>query len=139
VSFGKSSKMKKAVKAMHATAQRPDRRAKIAAAKRGVTRSQATIVKMRRAATGRRHAPEARAKMSAQRKGTRPTWLNPGWTAAEIELLRTLTAGEVAKQTGRTLTAVYVQRNKLGLNDGRKNNRVLNPAQRRLANRQATS
>jgi hypothetical protein len=35
---------------------------------------------------------------------------------------------EVATQTGRTLRAVYAQRFRLGLNDGRKNNRVMNPA-----------
>jgi hypothetical protein len=113
----------------------PERAAKIAAAKRGVPRSLATGAKMPKAATGRRHTPEALAKMSAQRKGKDgPPWLNPGWTEAENELLRTLPAKEVARRTGRT---VYVQRCRLGINDGRKNNRLLNPTQQRLAKRRA--
>lgn len=119
VAFGKSPAMRKAVKAMAVTLHDPARAAKIAASKRGKRRHRLTIAKMRRAATGRRHTEETRAKMRSERKGNRPPWLNPGWSAAENELLRTLSAGEVAKRTGRTLTAVYTQRHKLGVNDGR--------------------
>jgi hypothetical protein len=41
------------------------------------------------------------------------------WTAAEDELVRTLPGKEVARMTGRTLTAVYSRRLVLGLPDGR--------------------
>jgi hypothetical protein len=109
VAHGKASE--KAIKAMASTARDPVRLAKIGAAKRGKPRSPATIAKMRKAATGKRASPETRAKMSAQRKGKfRPPWLNPGWSAAEDELLRTLPTAEAVRQTGRTLSAVRNRR-----------------------------
>jgi hypothetical protein len=42
------------------------------------------------------------------------------WTAEEDELLRTLPAEEVAERTGRTLTAIYTRRRRLGMQDGRR-------------------
>lgn len=56
---------------------------------------------------------------AARRRGARPPWLKPGWSAEEDQLLLTLTPTEVAKQTGRSLTAVYGRRYVLGLNNGR--------------------
>jgi hypothetical protein len=114
VAFGKSPEAEKFIKAMATKARDPVRLAKIGAAKRGKPRSAATIAKIRKANTGKRHTAETRAKMSAQRKGkVRPPWLNPGWSDAENELLRTLPTAEVVRQTGRTLRAVYNQRQRL--------------------------
>jgi hypothetical protein len=51
------------------------------------------------------------------RHGRRPAvWANPGaraWTAAEDELVRTQCPAEVARRTGRSLTAVYLRRHRL--------------------------
>jgi hypothetical protein len=119
VAFGKSPATQPALAAMHATLHDPKRAAKIAAAKRGKPRSPATLAKMKR----HRHSATSKAKMSAAARARaangRPPWLNPGWSESENELLRTLSSADVAKRTGRTLTAVYSQRNKLGIGDGR--------------------
>ncbi|MBL8828620.1 MAG: hypothetical protein JNM18_16685 [Planctomycetaceae bacterium] len=105
-----------------AKARDPGRRAKIAAAKLGKPRPAAVVEKITRAKIGTTHTAESRAKMSKahRRRGTRPPWLNPPWTKADDKLLRTLPAAEVAKRTGRTLTAVYSRRGVLGLPDGRR-------------------
>jgi hypothetical protein len=53
-----------------------------------------------------------------RRRGT----LVPGtkvWTAEEDELVKTLSAEEAAKKTGRSLKAVY-ERRRLGMPDGRR-------------------
>ena len=104
----------------HAT--EPDRRAKIAAAKRGQPRPRHVIEAMREANRGRPASAETRARMSAahQARGTRPPAAGVPWTAAEDEAVRTLPAPEAAKATGRTLTAVYSRRLTLGLPDGRR-------------------
>lgn len=100
----------------------PERRAKIANAKRGVKRSPETVVKMREGRLGVKLSPALRQKLSQVHKArrTRPPWLNPAWTAAEDELVRTVPAAEVVKQTGRSLTAVYNRRNQLKVPDGRR-------------------
>jgi hypothetical protein len=47
---------------------------------------------------------------------TRELWDAPGhWTAAEDALMRDLPPAEAARQTGRTLRAVYARRERLGL------------------------
>lgn len=100
--------------------QDPERRAKIAAAKRGVPRSKATIAKMRKAATGRKASAVTRTKMSiAQwRRGTRPPAAGVPWTVQEDHLCLTLKPAEVVKRTGRTLAAVYSRRINLGVSRG---------------------
>jgi hypothetical protein len=104
-----------------AKARDPARRAKIAAAKRGKRRPQEVIEKVRRANLGRRPTDEARRKMSKahRRLGTRPPKAGKPWTAREDALVRTFRAQEVARRTGRTLTAVYSRRRALGLADER--------------------
>jgi NUMOD3 motif len=99
----------------------PERRARIAAAKRGKPRPAHVVEAIIAAHKGTRHTDEARAKMSAaqRRRGARPPKAGRSWTPEEDELLRTLRPVEVAARTGRTLTAVYGRRIVLGMPDGR--------------------
>ena len=103
------------------TAADPDRRAKIAAAKRGVPRPAHVREAMRQASIGRKPSDEARRKMSeAQRKrGARPPKAGRAWTAEEDALLVQLPGVEVARRTGRSISAVHSRRRKLKLPDGR--------------------
>ena len=93
-------------------AQDPERAAKISAAKLGKPRPPAVMEKLRRTNIGRKLSAATRGAMSdAHRKrGTRPPWLKPAWTAAEDALLAKLPPAEVAKRTRRTLQAVYLRR-----------------------------
>ena len=99
-----------------------NRRAKIAAAKRWKKRPTHVIEAMRQTNLGRHLSKQTRQRMSKahRRRGTRPAWLNSAWTSQEDRLLRTLPAEEVARRTGRSLSAVYSRRSKLRLPDGRK-------------------
>jgi hypothetical protein len=103
-------------------AREPQRRAKIAAARRGRPRPAHVIEAMARARRGRSHSEETRRKMSAAHRlrGTRPPEAGRPWTAEEDELVRTLPAKEVARRTGRTLKAVYGRLLDLGMTDGRR-------------------
>jgi hypothetical protein len=99
----------------------PERREKIAAAKRGKPRPAHVGQAVGAAQRGWPLSAETRRKMSAAHKA-RGT-LVPGtrlWTAAEDELVRTLPRGEAARRTGRTPQAVTDRRRKLGLPDGRR-------------------
>jgi hypothetical protein len=111
----------KAIKAMHAKARDPGRRAKIAAAKRGKPRPRAVIAALRKANLGRTQSAESRAKRSAthKRRGTIPPAAGRPWEAWEDRLLTSLPPGEAARRTGRTLRAVYMRRAALGINNGR--------------------
>jgi len=104
------------------TAADPDRRAKIAAAKRGVPRPAHVREAMRQASIGRKPSDEARRNMSeAQRKrGARPPKAGRAWTAEEDALLMQLPGAEVARRTGRSISAVHSRRRKLKLPDGRR-------------------
>jgi hypothetical protein len=92
----------------------PERAAKIAAAKRGVARPPGSARATGRGHLGMRHTAEARRKMSEAHKGRG----GPGrrWSAAEDELVRTMTPQEAARRTGRTVVAVWSRRAKLGVN-----------------------
>ena len=105
-----------------AKARDPERRAKIAASRRGKPRPPHVIEAVRRAHLGSKTSPETRRKMSEthRRLGTRPPKAGRAWTATEDALLRQLPALAVAQQTGRTLKAVYKRRIKLGVPDGRR-------------------
>jgi hypothetical protein len=105
----------------HAKAGDPVRRAKIAAAKRGKPRPAHVVEAVAEAHRGTHPSAEARRKMSAahRRRGTRPPSAGVPWTAAEDELVRTRRPKDVARVTGRTLTAVYSRRAALRLEDGR--------------------
>lgn len=103
-------------------ARDPQRRAKIAAARRGKKRPTHVIEALRRAHLGKPTSEETRRKQSEshKRRGTRPPWLNAPWTPEEEELCRTRPASEVANLTGRTLWAVYHRRRQLGVRGGRR-------------------
>jgi hypothetical protein len=93
----------------------PARAQKIAAAKLGKPRPARVRRALRRANLGRKPSAETLAKRSATHKriGTRPPWLKPAWTAREDRIVRRLSAEQVAKITGRSLSAVYSRRAKL--------------------------
>jgi hypothetical protein len=103
----------------HSKARDPERRRKIAEARRGKPRLRHVLDAMHNARRGSHHTEEARQKMSEaqRRRGV----LVPGtvsWTAEEDELVRTLPAEEVMRRTGRSLIAVYTRRSKLKVPDG---------------------
>jgi hypothetical protein len=109
-----------------AKARDPQRRAKIATAKRGKRRPRHVVEAVAAAHRGKAASDETRAKIreAQRRRGTRPPKAGRPWTDAEDELLRTLPPAEVARRTGRTLTAVYGRRAVLGLPDGRAGRKV---------------
>jgi hypothetical protein len=112
---------RRALAAMHAKSRDPVRRAKVAAAKSGKPRPRSVIDALRRANLGRKLSVEQRAKMSAAHKqrGTRPPKAGRPWKPSEDRLLYRLPPSAVASKTRRTLTAVYMRRAALGINDGR--------------------
>jgi len=105
-----------AIEGMHAKARDPVRRAKIAAAKLGKPRPPEVIEALRRANLGKKLSAATRAKMSAAHKarGTWPPAAGKALSARELRLIRELPPAEAAKRTGRTLSAVYSQRSRLG-------------------------
>jgi hypothetical protein len=110
----------------HARSREPEadagRRERIAAAKRGKPRPAGMMATLAAANRGRPLSDATRRKMSEahRRRGTRPPAAGRAWSADEDELLRALPAQDVARRTGRTLTAVYNRRVDLGLPDGRR-------------------
>ena len=98
-----------------------ERRAKVSAANLGRKHSASTRRKIGAAGRGRIKSPETRRKLSeaARKRGTRPPKAGRPWTAEENALARQLKCGEVAERTGRTLKAVYHQRQLLGLSKRR--------------------
>lgn len=103
---------KRAIRAMLAKAFEPAVRAKIAAARRGKPLPAHVTDAARRANLGRRLSAEHRAKVGAASKarGAWPPAAGKPFTARELELIRTLPPAKAARQTGRTLNAVYSQR-----------------------------
>ena len=112
---------RRAQKKAVAKARDPERRAKIAAAKRGKPRPAEVIEAMRKANLGRLHSTETRRKMSEahKRRGTRPPAAGRAWTPEEDALIGSLPPNEVARRTGRSLVAVGTRRRKLALPNGR--------------------
>jgi hypothetical protein len=96
----------------------PDRRAKIAASKRGKPRPPHVLEALLKANLGKSASAKTRRHMSETHKRR---WANDPrrWTADEDAMILKLTATEVAKRTGRTVTAVRNRRKRLGLLDGR--------------------
>jgi len=116
-----SPAMKRARRKAVAKARDPERRAKIAASRRGKPRPAEVIEKMRKANLGKKLSKTHRLRMrhAHLRRGTRPPKAGRAWSAKEESLLRRLPPKLVAARTGRTLTAVYSARRALGLPDGR--------------------
>lgn len=100
----------------------PERRRKIADAKRGQPRPPHVLAALRAAHLGRKHSAEELAKRSAshKRRGTIPPKAGRLWTAEEDEAVRTLSTKEAAAKTGRTLEAIRSRRHRLGVPDGRR-------------------
>jgi hypothetical protein len=100
----------------------PERRERIAAARRGKPRPAGMMEALAEANRGKTLGEETRRKMSEAhgRRGTQPPAAGRPWAAEEGELVRTPPAGEAARHTGRTLTAVYDRRIDLGMPDGRR-------------------
>ena len=96
----------------------PERRAKIAAAKRGKPRPPHVLEALLKANLGKSASAKTRRRMSETHKRR---WAKDPrrWTAEEDATILKLTATEVAKRTGRTVAAVKNRRKRLGLPDGR--------------------
>lgn len=107
-----------------AKAQDPERREKIAAARRGKPRSPEVIAALRQANLGRKLTDDQRRKMSEahKRRGTRPPKAGKPWAAWEDDLCKTAKPSEVVEKTGRSLSAVFSRRAVLKVADGRKRN-----------------
>jgi transposase-like protein len=129
VSPGLVSKWRKAlrVKSTTGTRQRrsegvkardPARAHKIALAHRGQPRdtAKATAARLAKPVS---EATRQRMSEAHRRRGTRPPAAGPAWSKAHDRLVLALPPAEVAKRTGRTISAVYSRRWQLGLNDGR--------------------
>ncbi len=103
-------------------AQDARRREKLAASKRGKPRPPHVIEALRQSHLGKPLSKAARKRLSQahRKRGTRPPWLNPAWTAEEDEAVRTLPAKEAAQKTGRSIGAVYNRRSVLRVPDGRR-------------------
>ena len=103
-----------------ARARDPERRARIAAARRGQPRPAHVGEAVAAAHRGTSHGAESRRKMSEshKRRSTRPPKAGPAWGPWEDAAVRTLPAAEAARRTGRTVQAVYSRRRVLGVPDG---------------------
>jgi hypothetical protein len=109
----------------HAKAADPERRRKIAEARRGKPRPPGLIARLTVARMAKPVSDETRQKMSEthKKRGTRSPWIGQAWALEEDDLVRRLPATEAAERTGRTLEAVYSRRLVLGVPDGRKRER----------------
>ncbi len=99
----------------------PERRRKIAQARKGKPRPPHEVEPMHRAWRGSHHSEETRRRMSQthKKRGT----IVPGiktWTREEDEQVKSLPPEEAARQIGRSLRAVYARRRRLGMPDGRR-------------------
>ena len=96
--------------------QRPERNARIGAAKRGTRHTPQTKAKISRAKQGRKHTAEARRNMSAgqrRRAENLATAKGPPWTAEDEALLGTAPDEQVAIRLGRTFYQVRRRRRRL--------------------------
>src|SRR5262245_29368698 len=107
------------------SARDPEHNAKIAAAHRGKPRPKHVMEAVRKSHLGKRLSALVRRKISEtkKRRGQRPDFNNPAWSAKEDILLLTLRPAQVAKRTQRTMEAVYSRRRKLGIANRRKRRR----------------
>jgi len=113
---GRSPSGKKALRAMWAKANDPERCRKIAEAHRGRPKPPDVVAALRRANLGKRYSAVTRKNMSEMMKrlGRRPP-VGELWKPSQDRLVRTLPPAEAARRTGRTLRAVYHRRCELGI------------------------
>ncbi|MDB5306556.1 MAG: hypothetical protein JWO38_758 [Gemmataceae bacterium] len=93
----------------------PERRRKIAEAKRGKPRPEHVIEAMREGRTGKPHSEETRREMSEahKKRGTRPPKAGRPWTAKQDALLGKVPDELIARKSGRPVSAVVNRRQKL--------------------------
>jgi hypothetical protein len=122
--YGKEDWFAEARRKAATTPWMDERRRKLSTRFKGVPRPRHVMRALQAGRRGKPHPPEVRARLSALAKarGIRPPTAGPPWTERENELVRTLPPAEVARRTGRTLQAVYDQRSRLGVPDGRASN-----------------
>jgi hypothetical protein len=115
---------KRARNAMQKTLSDPARAAKISTALKGRAKSPAQAARLRTLFADRKHTAATRRKMSAAHKarGTRVPGTSPDWTPEQDELVRTLSATEAARRTGRSVSAIHTRWQRLGLPDRRAGN-----------------
>jgi hypothetical protein len=70
------------------------------------------VARIRTAVSARPHCiraipPWQQARGMEKRRGARPPWVGRAWTAEEIALIKRVSVREAARQTGRTVKAVY--------------------------------
>jgi len=120
--YGQEEWFAEARRKAHARARDPQRRAKIAASRRGRPRPPGVLQAMQSGRLGKPLSEEHRHKLSEthRRRGTRPPKAGRPRSAAEGRLVRTLPPAEAARRTGRTVGAVYGRRHALGLSGARK-------------------
>ena len=120
--YGETDWFKAAQRKAWSRARDPERRAKIAAAKRGKPRPAKVRAALLKTHKGKSLPAVVRKKMSRthRKRGTRPPWINDAWTPAEDKAVRTMEPADAADLIGRTLHAVWMRRNRLGLPDGRR-------------------
>jgi hypothetical protein len=105
----------------HSKARDPERRRKIAEARRGKPRPPHVVEAVRHAHLGTTHRAETRQRMSEAHKRRWQSITNESrWTPEQDELVRTLPIAEVMQRTGRTYHAVQARRGRLGVPDGRR-------------------
>jgi hypothetical protein len=107
--YGRVELIASALPAAWAKARDPERRRKIAEAKRGKRRPRHVVEALRAANIGRPQSAATWARQSTahKRRGTRPPKAGRPGTAAEDELCLTLPKADVARSTGRMASALF--------------------------------
>ena len=119
--YAQTERFREAQRCGQAKNSDPRRCAKIAAAHRGRKRPDEVRRAISAALTGRKRSAEHCYNLSLahKRRGTWPPKAGRPWSARENAWLRTLPPEEVMHKTGRTLRAIYNQRQAQGLAKGR--------------------
>jgi hypothetical protein len=122
--YGGTPAYRRNLRKASSTAGDPPRRAKVSAALKGRKRSEKTVQAIIAAKIGRPRSEATRRKISQTFKQLGilpPLAVGRLWSAREDELLRTLSAADVAAKTGRSRRAVYHRRQLLKLTGGGRN------------------
>ena len=117
INYADTSAHRRAWRKAIENSRRPEARAKLSAAQLGKKRPPSVGGAIAAALRGRPKSTEHCHNMSLAKKraGIRPPWVGRPWTERENAIVRVVTVKEAAKRTGRTVRAVYHQRNLLGL------------------------